>query len=201
MAKLNRLMMTFMLSAVCGIGGSVAAMAQSSAPAPSAPPADASTSGPGDSGPPPSAGPQQIPVFSVTSVEVERGTKSPAADVVRVRGVTSTKSWANAELFPITPGTPSDGVLDLVLVASPSGDNEATGFGQIEAVLPVEPGHPYKGVRVRSANNALTVKALPGSTQGKTSGEDCSKCVGKVFVAKGAAGTGGRSGRRYRQAG
>ncbi len=191
MAKLNRLMMTFMLSAVCGIGGSAAAMAQSGAPAPSAPPADASTSGPGDSGPPPSAGPQQIPVFSVTSVEVERGTKSPAADVVRVRGVTSTKSWANAELFPITPGTPSDGVLDLVLVASPSGDNEATGFGQIEAVLPVEPGHPYKGVRVRSANNALTVKALPGSAQGKTSGEDCSKCVGKVFVAKGAAAPAG----------
>ncbi len=193
MAKFNRLTMIFMFTAMCGVGGSIAALAQSAAPGASAPPPGANTSGsgPDDSGPPPSAAPQQLPVFAVTSVEVERGTKSPAADVVRVRGVTSTKNWGNAELFPITPGTPSDGILDLVLVASPSGDNDATGFGQIEAVLPVEPGHPYKGVRVRSANNAVTAKALPGSAQGKATGEDCSKCVGKLFVAKGATAPAG----------
>lgn len=182
MSKFNRL--TFMLAVVSGIGGPVAALAQSSPPSPSAPPPGVSdTSGPqqGDS-----AGPQQIPVLAITNIEVVRTTQSPATDEVRVRGVTGTKGWSNGELIPITHGTPSDGILDLVLVAAPSEGNEANGFGQIEAALPVHPGHPYKGVRVRGASNAVTVKAMPGSAQAKAPADDCSKCIGKVFVAKGA---------------
>jgi hypothetical protein len=182
MSKFNRL--TFVLAVVGGIGGPVAALAQSSPPGPSAPPPGVpDASGPGQGA---AAGPQQIPVLAITSIEVQRSTPSPAADEVRVRGVTGTKGWSNAELIPITHGTPSDGILDLVLVATPSEGNEASGFGQLEATLPVRPGHPYKGVRVRGASNAVTVKAMPGSTQAKAPGDDCSKCIGKVFVAKGA---------------
>lgn len=181
MSKLNHL--TFALAMLCGIGGSAAANAQSSPQAPSAPPPGAaSTPGSGPSEGPP---PQQIPVFAITNIDVQRGTRSTVEEV-RVRGATGTKGWSNPELIPITPGTPSDGILDLVLVATPSEINEASGFGQVEAVLPVPSGHPYKGVRVRSANNAVTVKGIPGQAQAKAPGEDCSKCVGKVFVAKGA---------------
>lgn len=187
MSNLNHL--TFALAMLCGISASAAALAQSSPQGPSAPPPGA-TSTPPASGPSEGPPPQQIPVFAVTNIEVQRGTRSTAEEV-RVRGATGTKGWSNPELIPITPGTPSDGILDLVLVATPSDSNEANGFGQIEAVLSVPSGHPYKGVRVRSANNAVTVKGIPGSAQAKAPGEDCSKCVGKVFVAKGAAAPAG----------
>lgn len=182
MSKFNRL--TFLLAVISGLGGPVAALAQSSPPGPSAPPPGVSgPSGPEQGG---ASGPPQIPVLAITNIEVQRTSQSPAIDEVRVRGVTGTKGWSNAGLIPITHGVPSDGILDLVLVATPSEGNGASGFGQLEAALPVHPGHPYKGVRVRGASNAVTVKAMPGSAQAKAPGDDCSKCVGKVFVAKGA---------------
>jgi hypothetical protein len=189
-----------MLAAACGIGWSTAGVAQSGPPRSSPPPGASGGPGPGNSGQPPQSndsdqsqneGGQQIPVLAVTAVEVLRGSQSPTSDVVRVRGIGGTKGWSNAALFPITQGTPSDGILDLVLVATPPSDHAPQGFDQIEAILPVDTGHPYKGVRVRSANNAVTVKTLPGSAQAKGPSEDCSKCVGKHFVAKGAAAPGG----------
>lgn len=190
MAKLNRLMATFVLAAACGIGGSAVGVAQTNQAASSAPPSssDASPDDQQSSDADEAQGqePQQIPVLAVTGVEIMRTSQSPATDVVHVRGVVPTKGWTNVELFPITLGAPSDGILDLVLVAAPPSEHGPSGFDQIEAVLPIDKGHPYKGVRVRSANNAVTLKVFPGSAQAKAPSEDCSKCVGKHFVAKGA---------------
>ena len=59
-------------------------------------------------------------------------------------------------------------------------------FMPFEALLPVDRGHPYKGVRVRSGTNAITLKAMPGYAETAAPKEDCAKCRGKVFVAKGA---------------
>jgi hypothetical protein len=56
----------------------------------------------------------------------------------------------------------------------------------VEAILPVEANHPYKGVRVRSSTNAVALKTLPGYAEAAAPKEDCAKCVGKYFVAKGA---------------
>jgi hypothetical protein len=56
----------------------------------------------------------------------------------------------------------------------------------VEAILPVETGHPYKAVRVRAGTNAITLKTLPGYAEIATPKDDYSKIVGKYFVAKGA---------------
>jgi hypothetical protein len=62
----------------------------------------------------------------------------------------------------------------------------------VEAILPIESGHPYKAVRVRGSTNAVTLKTIPGYVEapgyaeGAAAKEDCSKCMGKYFVAKGA---------------
>lgn len=126
------------------------------------------------------------PVLWVTSVEAMSSTHEPKLDVIRVRGLTSTEGWQSAELVPIGKGTSPDGMLDLVLVAQPPSDSATTkGFPVIEAVFTIEPGHPYKGVRVHSATNRITVKALPGYGEAPPPPDDCSKCVGKYFVGKG----------------
>jgi hypothetical protein len=39
----------------------------------------------------------------------------------------------------------------------------------------------------------LSVSQLPGYIEGKSPSEDCSKCVGKTFVAKGATTPAGKS--------
>src|SRR5271170_3929516 len=46
------------------------------------------------------------PVLHITSVEVIRSTHMPVLDVVRVRGLTSTSGWEEAELIPLTRGVP-----------------------------------------------------------------------------------------------
>ena len=56
----------------------------------------------------------------------------------------------------------------------------------VESILPVETGHPYKGVRVRAGSNVITLKTLPGFAETAAPKEDCAKCLGKYFVAKGA---------------
>jgi len=188
--KLKRLMLASMVATACCFGGAMIAGAQSTDQVSSGPPDNAnSADGAPDSSTPPqdSDSAQQLPVLAVTNVEVLKGAEGATGggDVVRVHGMSSTQGWSNAELFPITRGTPSDGILDLVLVAAPAGSHEANGFGAIDALLPIDAGHPYKGVRVRSAGNALTVKTIPGTAEAKPPGEDCSKCIGKVFVAKG----------------
>ena len=136
----------------------------------------------------------RAPVLKVISVEVLRSTHGGVLDIIRVRGLTSSSGWEEAELVPLTRGTPADGMLDLVLVArAPAEAMEAKGFEPIEAILPIESSHPYKGINVHSASESVTLTQLPGYVEGKGAAEDCSKCVGKVFVAKGAAVPAGKS--------
>jgi hypothetical protein len=136
----------------------------------------------------------RAPVLRVTSVEVIRSTHGTPLDIIRVRGLASTQGWEEAELVPLTRGTPKDGMLELVFVArAPGNAMEATGFEPIEAILPIESNHPFKGVNVHSASESVTLTQLPGYVEGKGGGEDCSKCVGKVFVAKGASIPSGKS--------
>jgi len=136
----------------------------------------------------------RAPVLRITSVEVIRSTHGPALDIIRVRGLASSTGWEEAELVPLTRGVPADGMLELVLVArAPTEAKEATGFEAIEAIFPLETNHPFKGVNVHSASDSVTLSQLPGYAEGKTGGDDCSKCVGKIFVAKGAAAPAGKS--------
>ena len=134
------------------------------------------------------------PVLRIISVEVLRSTHGTPLDIVRVRGLASTPGWEEAELIPLTRGTPKDGMLELVFVArAPAEAMEATGFEAVEAIFPIEASHPYKGINVHSASESLTLTQLPGYAEGKAGGEDCSKCVGKIFVAKGAVMPAGKS--------
>ena len=59
----------------------------------------------------------RAPVLRITSVEVIRSTHGPTLDIIRVRGLASSSGWEEAELVPLTRGTPVDGMLELVLVA------------------------------------------------------------------------------------
>jgi hypothetical protein len=61
----------------------------------------------------------------------------------------------------------------------------------VEALLPIENGHPYKGIIVRSGTNAIALKTLPGYAEIAAPKEDCSKCLGKYFQAKGATAPAG----------
>jgi hypothetical protein len=134
------------------------------------------------------------PVLRIISVEVIRSSHGTPLDIIRVRGLASTPGWEEAELIPLTRGTPKDGMLELVFVArAPAEAMEATGFEPIEAIFPIETSHPYKGINVHSASESLSLTQLPGYAEAKGGGEDCSKCVGKVFVAKGAAMPAGKS--------
>ena len=127
------------------------------------------------------------PVVFVTSVEVLRSDRNGGLDVVRVRGLVTGQSWTQPHLIPITQGAPRDGMLDLIFQASaPAGAAALGPFMPVEAILPVETGHPYKGVRVRGGNNAISLKAIPGYAEAAAPKEDCAKCIGKFFVAKGA---------------
>jgi hypothetical protein len=124
----------------------------------------------------------------VTSVEVLRSTRAGGMDIVRARGLVTSDAWGEPHLLPITRGEPLDGVLDLIFQAnSPTGVMSLGPFMPVEAILPVEPGHPYKGVRVRASNNAITLKTLPGYAEAAPPKEDCAKCLGKFFVGKGAS--------------
>ncbi len=137
--------------------------------------------------PPGTVGGPPAPVVFVTSVEILRSDRNGGLDVVRVRGLVTGSSWSQPHLIPITQGQPRDGMLDLIFQASaPAGAAGLGPFMPVEAILPVESGHPYKGVRVRGGNNAVSVKAIPGYAEAAAPKEDCSKCIGKFFVAKGA---------------
>jgi hypothetical protein len=136
----------------------------------------------------------RAPVLRITSVEVIRSTHGGPLDIIRVRGLTSSKGWEEAELVPLTRGIPSDGVLEMVMIAkAPADAQEAKGFEVVEAIFPLESDHPFKGVNVHSATESITLTQFPGYADGKPAGEDCSKCVGKYFVAKGAALPAGKS--------
>jgi hypothetical protein len=134
------------------------------------------------------------PVLHVISIEVMRSSHGAPLDIIRVRGLASTPGWEEAELIPLTRGVPKDGILELIFVArAPAEAMEATGFEPVEAIFPIEASHPYKGINVHGASGSLSLAQMPGYAEGKAGGEDCSKCVGKVFVAKGAAMPAGKS--------
>jgi hypothetical protein len=130
--------------------------------------------------------PKVAPVLWITSVEAMSSTHGPTLDVIRVRGITSTDGWEGAELVPLTKGTPPDGMLDLAFVAeAPPNSTSPSKSPVIEAVFTLEPGHPFKGVRVHGATNRVTLKAIPGYAEAPPPPGDCTDCVGKYFVAKG----------------
>jgi hypothetical protein len=134
----------------------------------------------------PDATPKTAPVLWVMSVEAMSSTHGPTLDVIRVRGITSTDGWEQAELIPLTKGTPPDGMLDLAFVAQAPTDSTAPSKSPvIEAVFTLEPGHPFKGVRVHGATNRVTLKSIPGYTEAPPPPGDCTDCVGKYFVGKG----------------
>jgi hypothetical protein len=125
------------------------------------------------------------PVIFVTGVDVLRAPHN-GRDIVVAHGLVTSGEWRNPVLIPITEGRPADGVLDLLLQAQAPAKPGALGpFVEVDAILPLGQGHPYTAVRVRSASNALTLKGLPGHAEVKKLKNDCGKCVGKHFVAKG----------------
>lgn len=153
---------------------------------------------PQESGPPqsqPSSQPEgrPYPVMFVTSVELLRSERAGGLDIVRARGLVSSNSWTSPHLLPITVGKGVDGMLDLIFQASAPPSMSPLGpFMVVEALLPLGGGHPYKGIRVRSGYNAVTLKTLPGFAEAAAPKEDCAKCLGKYFQAKGAAAPAGQ---------
>jgi hypothetical protein len=130
----------------------------------------------------------QLPVLYVTSVEVVRTSIEPKLDIVRVTGLASSQSWSDPQLVPTFAGRPLDDILDLQFIATmPSQSQSASGFVPIGAIFPLEPGHPFKGVRVRASENAIDVDQLPGVNQAQITVNDCRDCIGKKFVERGQA--------------
>jgi hypothetical protein len=128
----------------------------------------------------------------VTSVEVLRSERSGGMDIIRARGVVTSPAWGAPNLVPITRGPGIDGVLDLVFIATaPPVPSPLGPFMTVEAILPINHGHPYKGVRVRSGTNVIALKTLPGFADVPAPKVDCAKCLGKYFVAKGATAPAG----------
>jgi hypothetical protein len=128
------------------------------------------------------------PVLQVTGIEVMRSTRPPELDIIRVHGVSATEAWEDPELVPLTHAPAPDGILELLLVAhGPTDAVPPTGFGTMEAIFVIEPGHPYKGIRVRGATNSLTLPRLPGYVEAPAPVQDCMNCIGKYFVAKGTS--------------
>jgi hypothetical protein len=185
----SRLFASAALVACLFAAGQNGASAQGQQQPATGPAAGSSGSGYGNpaGGPPPDLGGPPSPVMVVTSVEVLRSTRSGGLDVVRARGLVTSDRWGQPHLVPITRGEPLDGFLDLVFQASaPTGAAPLGPFMVVEAILPVLPGHPYKGVRVRGGSNVVSLDTLPGFAETTAPKEDCAKCLGKYFVAKGA---------------
>ena len=112
--------------------------------------------------------------------------------IVRARGLVTSSAWGEPHLLPITRGEGIDGMLDLIFQASAPPDMAPLGpFMAVEAILPIAHGHPYKGIRVRSGYNAVSLKTLPGFAEVAAPKEDCAKCLGRYFQAKGAAAPAG----------
>ena len=178
------------LSGLCGLAAAQApGPGPDAAQRPGAPPMDA---------PPVNGAPDdratRAPVLRITSVEVMRSAHAPVMDIIRVRGLASSPGWEEAELVPLTRGVPADGMLELIFVArAPAEAADASGYEAVEAIFPLETNHPFKGVNVHSASDSVAVTTLPGYAEGKAATEDCGKCVGKTFVAKGASAPAGKS--------
>jgi hypothetical protein len=124
------------------------------------------------------------PIVFVATLELVR-TKD-GRDIVVARGLVTSKGWSEPHLIPINQGVPVDGVLDLLFEAhAPTSPAPLGEFMEVDAILPLGHEHPYKAIRVRSGANAVTLKQLPGYAEVKKLKNDCAKCLGKYFVAKG----------------
>ena len=133
----------------------------------------------------------ELPVLYVTGVEVVRTALEPKLDIVRVTGLTGSAGWSEPQLVPTFAGKPFDDILDLQFIATmPEESQKAEGFVPIDAILPLQQGHPYKGVRVHASENAIEVKQIPGRNQGTIDVNDCKDCVGKKFFGEGHAQAG-----------
>lgn len=168
------------------------AHAQQSPPAAAKSPATASAqeAPPPEGMPPTEASPW--PIMLVTSIEFLRSTRAGGMDIIRARGLVSSQAWGEPHLIPITRGEPIGGILDLIFQGVvPSTPAPLGPLMPFEAMLPIKTGHPYKGVRVRSGTNAIVLKTLPGYVEVAAPKEDCAKCGGKIFVAKGATAPAG----------
>jgi len=150
------------------------------------PPGPPYNQGPGLQAPPSASEGVPLPILYMVSVEVLRS--KDGRDIVLARGLVTSAAWSNPHLVPINQGPPVDGVLDLLFegdapkvpAPAPLGD-----FMEVDALLPIGLQHPYKAIRVRSATNSLTLKTVPGYVEVKKLKNDCAKCIGKFFVAKG----------------
>ena len=130
----------------------------------------------------------ELPVLYITSVEVLRSSIEPRLDIVRVIGLASSQGWSAPQLVPTFVGKPLDDILDLQFIATmPEESERADGFVPIGAIFPLEPGHPFRGVRVRASENAIEVKQMPGANQTQINVDDCRACIGKKFVERGQA--------------
>jgi hypothetical protein len=135
--------------------------------------------------------PLDMPALYVTGIDVMRSTLSPPVFEIRVTGLVSSRGWTAPQLVPFFWGKPSDGVLDLQLIAtSPTQSQKAEGFIPISATFTLEADQPYKGVRVRASANALEVDRLPGSQRAQIKAIDCAQCIGKKFAEKGSPQSG-----------
>ena len=142
-------------------------------------------------GPQGASRPLEMPILYVTGVEVMRTGMDPKIDIIHVTGLVSSVGWNKPQLVPFFYGKPADDVLDLQFIAaSPEQSQKAEGFVPVNAMFTLEPGHPYKGVRIRAAANALTVKQIPGNARAEIKAEDCKQCIGKKFAEKGKASAG-----------
>jgi hypothetical protein len=136
----------------------------------------------------------QAPVAYVTSVAAERLSYAPKDVFIRVQGLVSTINWGAGVLVPLVRGIPSDGMLDLELVATaPNGTQMPSKFYPVDADLKLPADNPYKGVRVRGAFNAVTLKAIPGIQENPTEFPDLTKIVGMTYVPKGGSAPAGGS--------
>jgi hypothetical protein len=183
---------------LCLLSSSAFGQTKSARP-PANQPAPAAQNGTSPEGPPETESqentpPKFAPVLWVSSVEAMSSAHGPTLDVIRVRGITSTDGWEEAELVPLTKGIPADGVLDLAFLAQPPEDSTNPSKSPvIEAIFTLEPGHPFKGVRVHGATNRVALKSIPGYSEAPPPPVDCTDCVGKYFVGKGKTPPAGTS--------
>jgi hypothetical protein len=142
-------------------------------------------------GPAGASRPLDMPILYVTGIEVIRGTIDPKLEIIHVTGLTSSRGWSNPQLVPFFYGKPADDVFDLQLIASsPLQSQKADGFIPVDATFTLEPGHTFKGIRVRAGANALELKQMSGSAHGEIKANDCKSCIGKKFVEKGKSHAG-----------
>lgn len=125
----------------------------------------------------------ELPVLLISSVEVMHSAGQPDLDIVRVNGLAASRGWHDPQLVPTYSGKPNDGILDLQLIAVPPEESEdADGFGPMTAIFVIDDTQPISGVRVRGADNAVTLAKMPGTATATIDISDCHDCLGRTFA-------------------